>query len=138
VKKISLAVAMTALLSACGFMTPTQQYAGDALGATDIAVVKGYLGKPFSDDYHATITGYTKNESSGAGERKKFGLPGFTDYPNEIHVLAGEYEVQVYCFKGLTSHRPKKTLAFQAGKTYLLQCEVRDGQALIHVNASST
>jgi hypothetical protein len=138
VKKLSLAVLMTALLGACGFMTPTQQYAGDALGATDIAVVKGYLGKPFSGDYHATIIGYTKNESNGPGERKKFGLPGFTDYPNEIHVLAGEYEMQVYCFKGLTSHRPTKTLALQAGKTYLLQCEVRDGQALIHVNASPT
>jgi hypothetical protein len=137
-KKISISAVMAAMLCSCGFMTPTQQYAGDALGATDIAVVKGYLGKPFSGDYHATITGYIKNESFGPGERKKFGLPGFTDYPNEIHVKAGEYEVQLYCFKGLTSHRPTKTLALQAGKTYLLQCEVRDGQALIHVNASST
>ena len=137
-KKISISVVMAAMLCSCGFMTPAKQYAGETLSPSDVAVIKGYLGTPFSGDYHATIIGYTKNESSGSGERKKFGLPGFTDYPNEIHVKAGEYEVQVYCFKGLTSHRPTKTLALQAGKTYLLQCEVRDGQALIHVNASST
>jgi hypothetical protein len=137
-KKINVSVVMTAMLCACGFMTPAKQYPGNRLGSADVAVIKGYLGSPFSGDYHATITGYTKNESNGSGERKKFGLPGFTDYPNEIQVLAGEYEVQVYCFKGLTSHRPRKTLTLQAGKTYLLQCEVQDGQALIHVNASST
>lgn len=101
-------------------------------------MVKAHQGKPFSGDYHATIIGHTKNESNGAGEQKKFGLPGFTDFPSEIHLLAGEYDVQVYCFKGLTSRRPHKTLALQAGKTYVLQCEVRDGPALIHVNASST
>ena len=129
---------MTAMLCSCGFMTPTQQYVGDALGATAIAVIKTHQGKPFSGDYHATIIGYTKIESHGAGEQKKFGLPGFTDYPSEIHVLAGEYEVQVYCFKGLTSHRPRKTLALQAGKTYLLQCGVKDGQPFIHVNPSAT
>jgi len=138
VKKITITVVMTAMLCSCGFMTPAKQYAGDGLGPSDVAVIKSYLGTPFSGEYHATITGYTKNESSGPSERKKFGLPGFTDYPNEIHVLAGDYEVQIYCFKGLTSHRPTKTLAFQAGKTYLLQCQVRDGQAYIHVNASST
>ncbi len=137
-KKITIYVVMTTMLCACGFMTPAKQYSGDALRLSDIAVIKGYLGTLFSDDYHATIIGYTKNESIGPGERKKFGLPGFTDYPNEIHVMAGVYEVQVYCFKGPTSHRPTKTLALQAGKTYLLQCEVLDGQALIHVNASST
>ena len=70
--------------------------------------------------------------------QKKFGLPGFTDYPSEIHLLAGEYDVQIYCFKGLTSYRPHKTLALQAGKTYLLQCGVEDGQPFIHVNASAT
>ncbi len=137
-KKITITVAMTAMLCSCGFMTPAKQYAGDALRLSDVAAIKGYLGTPFSGDYHATIIGYTKIEVSGPGERKKFGLPGFTDYPNEIHVRAGEYEVQVYCFRGLTSHQPTKTLELQAGKTYLLQCKVRDGQALIHVNASST
>ena len=137
-KKISISVVMAAMLCSCGFMTPAKQYAGDGLGLSDVAVIKGYLGTPFSGDYHATIIGYTKNESNGPGELKKFGLPGFTDYPNEIHVLAGEYEVQVYCFRGLTSHRPKKALALQAGNTYVLQCEVRDGLALIHVNVSST
>jgi hypothetical protein len=138
VKKIFIAAVMMAMLCSCGFMTPAKQYAEDERGASDIAVIKSHVGNPFSDEYHATISGYTKNESNGPGERKKFGLPGFTDYPDEIHVLAGEYEVQVYCFKGLTSHRPRKTLALQAGKTYVLQCEVRDGQALIRVNASST
>ena len=129
---------MAAMLCSCGFMTPAKQYEGDGQGLSDVAVIKGYLGTAFSGDYHATIIGYTKSESNGPSERKKFGLPGFSDYPNEIHVLAGEYEVQVYCFKGLTSHRPTKTLAVEAGKTYALQCEVRDGQPVIHVNSSST
>ncbi len=137
-KKLSLAIAMTAMLCSCGFMTPTQQYAGNALAATAVAVIKAHHGKPFSGDYHATIIGHTKNEANGAGEQKKFGLPGFTDYPSEIHLLAGEYDVQIYCFKGLTSYRPHKTLALQAGKTYLLQCSVEDGQPFIHVNASAT
>lgn len=122
---------------ACGFMNPAKQYAGEDLGASDIAVIKSHVGSPFPDEYHATISGYTKSESTGFAEQKKFGLPGFTDYPKEIHVPAGEYEVQVYSFWGLTNHRPKKTLVLQAGKTYIFQCEVRDGQALIHVNAGS-
>jgi hypothetical protein len=138
VKKIFISAVTVTMLCSCGFMTPAKQYAGDGLGPTDVAVIKGYLGTAFSGDHHATIIGYTKNESNRAGEQKRFGLPGFTDYPNEIHVLAGEYDVQVYCFKGLTSHRPRKTLALQAGKTYVLQCAVQDGQPFIHVNASST
>ena len=126
------------MLCSCGFMTPVKQYAGDGQGASDIAVIKSYVENPFSDEYHATIIGYTKNEPTGPGEQKKFGLPGFTDYPSEIHVLAGEYEVQVYCFKGFSSHRPRKTLKLQAGQTYLLKCEVRDGKTDIKVHANST
>ena len=137
-KTITIAVVMTATLCSCGFMTTTKQYEGDRLGVADVAVIKSHLGKPFSDEYHATISGYRRNESTGVGEQKKLGLPGFTDYPDEIHVLAGEYEVQVYCFNGLSSHRPRKTLALEAGKTYVLRCEVRDGQAVVHVNAKST
>lgn len=137
-KKIVVTIFATIMLCSCGFMTPAKQYAGDGLGASDIAVIKSHTGNLFSDEYHATISGYARIESNGFGERKRFGLTGFTDYPNEIHVLAGEYEVQVYCFKGLSSYRPRKALALQAGKTYVLQCEVRDGQALVQVNASST
>ncbi|MEI7432089.1 MAG: hypothetical protein WCL27_16705, partial [Betaproteobacteria bacterium] len=135
--KITIAVVMTTMLCSCGFMTPAKQYEGDQLGTADIAVIKSHLGKTFSEEYHATITGYAKIDSNGPEKYKVFGLPGFTDYPDEIHVLAGKYEVQVYCFNGLTSYRPKKALALQAGKTYILQCEVRNGQALIQVNAKS-
>ena len=125
------------MLCACGFMTPAKQYAGDRLDAADIAVLQSYLGTPFGDEYHATITGYTKIGPAGPGEQKTFGLPGFTDYPSEIHLLPGEYEVHIYCFKGLASHRPKKTLALQAGQTYLLKCELQNGQAFVNVNPQS-
>lgn len=135
--KNTITVIAASMLCSCGFMTPAKQYAGDSQGATDIAVIQSYVGNPFADEYHATITGYTKIGSTGPGERKKFGLPGFTDYPSEIHVLPGEYEVQVYCFKALSSHRPRKTLTLQAGTTYLLKCDVRDGQAVIEVHANS-
>lgn len=133
-KNILISVVAASMLGACGFMTPAKQYAGDVQGVAGIAVIKGYVGKPFSDEFHATIRGYTKLESSGPGEHKQFGLPGFTDYPSEIQVLAGEYKVQVYCFNGFTSYRPSTTVALQLGKTYWLKCEVRDGQATIKVH----
>jgi hypothetical protein len=137
-KNILVATLAVSMLGACGFMTPTKQYAGDVQGASGIAVIKGFAGKPFSDDFHATIRGYSKFESSGSGEQKQFGIPGFTDYPREIQVLAGEYKVQVYCFNGFTSYRPTTTLPMQAGKTYLLKCEVHDGQASVVVHSSDT
>ena len=126
------------MLGACGFMTPAKQYAGEVQGVSGIAVIKGFVGKPFSDDYHATIRGYSKIESSAPGEHKQFGIPGFTDYPNEIQLLAGSYNVQVYCFNGFTSYRPSTTLPLQGGKTYMLKCEVREGQASIDVRISNT
>ena len=137
-KNILIATLVASALGACGFMTPTKQYAGDVQGLSGIAVIKGVLGKPFSDDFHTTIRGYSKLEASGSGEQKQFGIPGFTDYPGEIQVSASEYKVQVYCFKGLTSYRPTTTLPMQAGKTYLLKCEVHAGEALVVVRASDT
>ncbi len=137
-KNILIATLVASTLSACGFMTPTKQYAGDVLGASGIAVIKGFVGKPFSDDFHATIRGYSKLDSTGTGEEKQFGIPGFTDYPSEIQVLAGEYKVQVYCFSGFTSYRPSTTLPLRVGKTYLLKCQVRDGQASVDVHTSDT
>jgi hypothetical protein len=128
------AIAAACLLCSCGFMTPAQQYAGDKQAETDIAVLQGYVANPFGDEYHTTIIGYTKMETTGPGEHKKFGLHGFTDYPKEIQVLPGEYDVQVYCFKELTSYRPSTTLSLRAGQTYLLKCRVREGEALITVN----
>lgn len=130
-----IAIIATSMLCSCGFMTPAKQYQGDSLGAADIAVIQSVVGTPFADDYHATIIGYTKIEPNGSGEQKEFGLPGFTDYPSEIHVLPGEYEIQVYCFKGFSSHRPRKTLTLQAGQTYLLKCDALNDQAFIGVNS---
>ena len=137
-KNILIATLVASTLGACGFMTPAKQYAGDVQDVSGIAVIKGFLGKPFSDDFHATIRGYSKLEASGSGEQKQFGIPGFTDYPSEIQVLAGDYKVQVYCFNGFTSYRPTTTLPMQAGKTYLLKCEVHKGKALVVVHASDT
>ena len=137
-KNIVIATLAASMLAACGFMTPIKQYAGDAQSVSGIAIVKGVVGKPFSDDFHASIRGYSKLDSTDPGEHKQFGIPGFTDYPSEIHVLAGEYRVQVYCFNGFTSYRPSTTLPLLAGKTYLLKCEVRDGQAFVDSHISDT
>lgn len=137
-KTILIVTVAASVLGACGFMTPVKQYPGDVQSVSGIAVIKGFVGKPFSRDYHATIRGYSKFEISGPGEQKQFGIPGFTDYPSEIQVLAGEYKVQVYCFNGFTSYRPNTTLPLLVGKTYLLTCEVRDGQAFIDVHTSDT
>ena len=137
-KHILIATVAASMLGACGFMTPAKQYAGDVQGMSGIAVIKGFVGMPFSDDFHATIRGYSKRESSGLGEEKQFGISGFTDYPSEIQVLAGEYKVQVYCFSGFTSYRPSTTLPLLVGKTYLLKCKVRDGEAFVDVHTSDT
>lgn len=137
-KNILIATLAASTLGACGFMTPAKQYAGDAQDVSGIAVIKGFVGKPFSDDFHSTIRGYSKIETSGSGEQKQFGIPGFTDYPSEIQVSAGEYKVQVYCFSGFTSYRPNTTLHLRMGKTYLLKCEVHDGQASVVVHAIDT
>jgi hypothetical protein len=81
--------------------------------------------------------GFTKIDPTGSGEHKRFGLPGFTDYPHEIQVLAGDYKVDVYCFRGFSSYRPSTILTAVAGKTYTLKCEVQDGQAIINVHANA-
>ena len=137
-KNMLIAAVAATMLGACGFMTPAKQYAGDVQEVTGVASIKAHLGIPFSDDYHATITGFTKIEPAGSGEHKRFGLPGFTDYPREIQVLAGAYKVEVYCFRGFSSYRPSVTLTAVAGKTYALQCDVRDGKAFIDVHVSPT
>ncbi len=137
-KNILISTLAASTLGACGFMTPAKQYAGDIQDVSGIAVIKGFVGKPFSDDFHSTIRGYSKLEASGLGEQKQFGIPGFTDYPSEIQVLAGDYKVQVYCFSGFTSYRPNTTLHLRMGKTYLLKCEVHDGQASVVVHAIDT
>jgi hypothetical protein len=137
-KNILIAAVVASMLGACGFMTPAKQYAGEVQGVSGVAVIKGFVGKPFSDEYHATIRGYSKIESSAPGKHKQFGIPGFTDFPNEIQLLAGSYNVQVYCFNGFTSYRPSTTLPLQGGKTYMLKCEVREGEASIDVRISDT
>lgn len=137
-RNIAIAAVAASMLSACGFMTPAKQYAGDVQSVSGFATVKGDMGVPFSGEFHATITGFTKLESSGSGEQKTFGIAGFTDYPKEIQVLAGEYSVHVYCFRGLSSYRPSTTQSLEAGKTYLLKCDVRDGQAIVNVHATTS
>ncbi len=132
-------IAVTAsILGGCGFMTPAKQYPGEVHGLTSIAVIKGLIGTPFSDDYHATITGFTKVGSPSPDGQKEFGLPGFTDYPREVQVLPGEYQIRVYCFRGFSSFRPETSLTVVAGNTYSLSCEIRDGQAVIVTRTSST
>lgn len=137
-KNILITLVTATVLGACGFMTPAKQYQGEVHGLSSIAVIKGLIGTPFSDDYHATITGFAKVGSTSPEDLKEFGLPGFTDYPRVIQVLPGEYKVSVYCFRGFSSFRPHTSLTVVAGNTYSLKCEVRDGQAVIVTRASST
>ena len=40
-KNILIATLVASTLGACGFMTPTKQYAGDVQGLSGIAVIKG-------------------------------------------------------------------------------------------------
>lgn len=124
------------MLAACGFMTPAQQYAGERKDSSEIAVIQAYLGSPFGDEYHATISGYSYKPETGAPTVKRFGLPGFTDYPRAIQLNPGSYSLEVYCFKSLTkpTYRPTLDLSVQAGYAYTVKCEASAGKAAVFVS----
>ena len=131
---------LSSSLGACGFMTPAQQYAGEARPASEISVIQGYQGSLFGDEYHATISAFSAASGSGTGMGapgvQRFGLPGFTDYPREIAVNPGRYVIELYCFKSLgqPSFRPTLDLAVKAGVAYTVKCEPSNGQAAVFVS----
>ena len=135
---------LSSSLGACGFMTPAQQYAGEARPASEISVSQGYQGSLFGDEYHATISAFSAASGSGTGTGtgmgapgvQRFGLPGFTDYPREIAVNPGRYVIELYCFKSLGQPgiRPTLDLAVKAGVAYTVKCEPSNGQAAVFVS----
>ncbi len=129
------AVSPNVLLCACGFMTPVQQYAGDRKDVSEIAVIQSYHGTPLGDDYHATISGYATRPEAGPSVVKRFGLPGFTDYPRAIQLNPGHYALALYCFKSLTkpTFRPTIEITVKAGDAYTVKCDAGDGQASVFV-----
>ena len=130
------AVLLSALLCSCGFMTPSQQYAGERKDVSEIAVIQSYLGSPLGDEYHATISGYSYKSETGASVVKRFGLPGFTDYPREIQLNPGNYALEVYCFKSLTkpTFRPTFEISVKAGYAYTVKCVPSEGKASVFVS----
>lgn len=123
---------LSTLLCSCGFMTPTQQYAGEQKASSDIAVLQSYVGSPLGDEHHATISGYAYKIDTVKPVIQRFGLPGFTDYPREIHLNPGSYTLELYCFKSLTkpTFRPTLDVSVKAGYSYKVKCLVADGAAL--------
>jgi hypothetical protein len=67
---------------------------------------------------------------------KRFGLPGFTDYPREIQLNPGRYALELYCFKSLTkpTYRPTLEIAVQAGYAYTVKCDAAEGKASVFVS----
>jgi len=130
------AVALSASLCACGFMTPAQQYAGDRKAASAIAVIQSDQGSLLGEAYHATISGYAHEPEGGPSLVKRFGLPGFTDYPREIQLDPGVYALELYCFKSLTKPTYRATLALSvsAGHAYTVKCDVSQGRATAFVS----
>ncbi len=130
------ATLLSTLLCACGFMTPARQYPGEVKPASEIAVIQSYQGSPLGDEYHATISGYASRPAAAAPDGKRFGLPGFTDYPREIQLNPGSYTLELYCFKSLTkpTFRPTFDVAVKAGYAYTVKCEVAAGQAFVVVS----
>lgn len=133
------AVLLSTLLASCGFMTPAQQYAGAPKPSSEVAVIQSYVGSPFGDEYHATISGYSTPLETGAALVKRFGLPGFTDYPREIQLNPGNYVLEVYCFKSLAkpTFRPTLELTVKAGYAYTVKCEAADGKASVFVSQAT-
>jgi hypothetical protein len=132
----SAVASLSVLLCSCGFMTPAQQYAGDQRQVSEIAIIQSYHGSPLGDEYHATISGYSYRPDSGPSVVKWLGLPGFTDYPREIHLSPGSYALELYCFKSLTkpTFRPTFDIVVKAGTAYTLKCEAADGNATVFVS----
>lgn len=130
------AVVAATMLGACGFMTPAQQYAGERKDSSEIAVIQTYLGSPFGDEYHATISAYSYQPETGSSMVKRFGLPGFTDYPREIQLNPGNYSLEVYCFKSLTkpTYRPILDLSVKAGYAYMVKCDASASKASVFVS----
>ena len=117
-------------------MTPAQQYAGDRKADSAIAVVRSHQGSLLGEDYHATISAYTHEPDGGPSLVKRFGLPGFTDYPHEIHLDPGVYVLELYCFKSLSkpTYRPTLEMSVKAGYAYTVKCDATRGQATAFVS----
>jgi hypothetical protein len=132
----SAAASLSAMLCSCGFMTPAQQYAGAQKDVSEIAVIQSYLGSPLGDEYHATIAAYSHRLETGASVVKRFGLPGFTDYPREIRLNPGDYVLELYCFKSLTkpTYRPTLDVSVKAGYAYTVKCVPSEGKASVFVS----
>jgi hypothetical protein len=135
------AILLSTGLCACGFMTPAKQYAGAQKDLSEVAVIQAYLASPLGEAYHATISGYADKPETGASTVKRFGLPGFTDYPREIQLSPGTYALDLYCFKSLTkpTYRPTLEMSVKAGYTYTVKCDASAGNASVlmtHKNQS--
>jgi hypothetical protein len=130
------AVVLSTLLCSCGFMTPAQQYGGAPKPASEIAVIQSYIGSPLGAEYHATIAAYAHKPDTGSQVVKRFGLPGFTDYPKEIRLTPGHYALEMYCFKSLgkPTFRPTLEIAVKAGFAYTVKCDAAHGKATVFVS----
>jgi hypothetical protein len=64
---------------------------------------------------------------------KRFGLPGFTDYPLEIQLNPGDYALVLYCFKSLTkpTFKPALEISVKAGFAYTVKCDRVDGKGAV-------
>ncbi len=131
------AVTFSVMVCSCGFMTPAQQYAGDRKNLSEIAVIQSNHGSVLGDEYHATISGYATEPEAGPSVVKRFGLPGFTDYPREIQLNPGVYALELYCFKSLTkpTFRPTMEIAVKAGYAYTVKCDAAEGKAAAFVSS---
>ena len=131
-----VAIPLSIVLCSCGFMTPAQQYAGDRKGTSEIAVIQSYHGSLLGEEYHATISGYSSKPETGLSVVKRFGLPGFTDYPREIQLNPGVYALEMYCFKSLTkpTYRPRLEISVKAGYAYTVKCDAYEGKASVFVS----
>lgn len=131
-----VAIPLSVMLCSCGFMTSAQQYAGDRKGMSEIAGIQSYHGSLLGEEYHATISGYSSKPETGPSVVKRFGLPGFTDYPREIQLNPGVYALEMNCFKSLTKPTFRSTLemSVKAGYAYTVKCDASEGKASVFVS----
>ena len=103
---------------------------------SEIAVIQSYHGSPLGEEYLATISGYSTKPETGPSVVKRFGLPGFTDYPREIQLNPGLYALELYCFKSLPkpTFRPTLEISVKTGYAYRVKCDATGGKAAVFVS----
>ena len=120
-KRILLA-GLCLILTSCAYV-PRHEYSGSKKPKTEISIVKGFYPGFMKEGFSSAISGYSKIENEAPTAFKSLGN-SMVGFPNEIHLLPGNYIIQMYCFTVDAYTTPNIAIETKAGYTYVITCEV--------------